>query len=60
MESAQTMAVIGLVAGGVAVAGGAALYYIGWKKTPHDGGATAMLSPSVTPGGGSLFLTGRF
>lgn len=60
MESAQTMAVIGLVAGGVAVAGGAVLYYLGWKKTPHDGGATAMLSPGVTPGGGSLFLSGRF
>jgi tetratricopeptide (TPR) repeat protein len=60
MESAQTMAVIGLAAGGVAIAGGAVLYYLGWKKTPHDGGATAMLSPGVTPGGGSLFLTGRF
>jgi tetratricopeptide (TPR) repeat protein len=60
MKSAQTMAVIGLAAGGVAIVGGAALYYIGWKKTPHDGGTTAMLTPGVAPGGGSLFLTGRF
>jgi tetratricopeptide (TPR) repeat protein len=60
MESAQTMAIVGLVAGGVAVAGGAVLYYLGWSKTPHDGGTTAMLSPGVQPGGGSLFLTGRF
>jgi hypothetical protein len=60
MESAQTMAVVGLVAGGVAIAGGATLYLLGRSKTPHDGGATAMLSPGVTPGGGSVLLTGRF
>jgi Tetratricopeptide repeat len=61
MKSANKLAVISLVAGGVTLAGGAVLYYLGWSKTPHEGGASAMLSPSVGPGGaGSLVLTGRF
>jgi hypothetical protein len=60
METAQTMAVVGLVAGGVAIAGGATLYYLGWRKTPHDGGASAMLSPSIGPQSSSLVLSGRF
>lgn len=60
MESAQTLALVGFVAGGAALVGGGVLYYLGWSKTPHDGGAQAMLTPSVGPGGGSLLLTGRF
>ncbi len=61
MKSANTFALIGFVAGGVAIAGGAVLYYLGWSKTPHDGGSTAMLSPLLGPNGpNGLALTGRF
>ena len=61
MKSANTYALIGFIAGGAAVATGAVLYYLGWSKSAHDGGATAMLSPVFGPGGPSgLALTGRF
>jgi tetratricopeptide (TPR) repeat protein len=60
MESAQTMALVGLVAGGVCVAGGAVLYYLGWNKTAHDGASQAMLTPTAGPAGSGLLLTGRF
>jgi tetratricopeptide (TPR) repeat protein len=61
MKSSNTYALIGFIAGGAAIAGGAVLYYLGWSKTPHEGGSTAMLSPVFGPGGASgLAVTGRF
>jgi tetratricopeptide (TPR) repeat protein len=61
MKSSNTYALIGFIAGGAAIAGGAVLYYLGWSKTPHEGGSTAMLSPVFGPGGTSgLAVTGRF
>jgi tetratricopeptide (TPR) repeat protein len=60
MESAKKMALISFIAGGVCVAGGAALYYLGWSKAPKEGGSQAMLTPTVGPGGSGLLLTGRF
>ena len=63
MKSANKLAVISLIAGGVSLAGGSVLYYLGWSKTPHgaEGGATALLSPGVGPDGSpALLLNGRF
>ncbi len=63
-KTASTMSVVGLAAGGVAIAGGAVLYYLGWSKSPHDAGtapgATALLAPSVGPDGAALLLSGSF
>jgi tetratricopeptide (TPR) repeat protein len=60
MNSANTYALIGFIAGGAAIAGGAVLYYLGWSRTPHDGGTTAMLSPVFGAGTSGLALSGRF
>jgi tetratricopeptide (TPR) repeat protein len=60
MESANKVAMISFIAGGVCVAGGAVLYYLGWSKAPHEGGTQAMLTPTVGPDGSGLLLTGRF
>jgi hypothetical protein len=61
MKTANTLALVGFIAGGAAIAGGAVLYYLGWSRSPHDGGSTAMLSPVIGPGGtNGLALTGRF
>jgi tetratricopeptide (TPR) repeat protein len=60
MESANKLALISFIAGGVCVAGGAVLYYLGWSKAPHEGGAQAMLTPTVGPDGSGVMLSGRF
>jgi tetratricopeptide (TPR) repeat protein len=61
-KSASTLSVVGFVAGGVAIAGGAVLYYLGRSQTPHDGApsSTALLTPFATPDGAGLILSGRF
>ncbi len=63
MKSANTLAAVCLVTGGVAVVGGAALYYFGWREGERvaEQGATASLWPSIGPDGSpSLVLAGRF
>jgi hypothetical protein len=60
MESANKLALVSFIAGGVCVAGGAVLYYLGMTKAPAEGGTQAMLTPSVGPGSSGLLLTGRF
>jgi tetratricopeptide (TPR) repeat protein len=63
-KSASMLSVVGFVAGGVAIAGGAVLYTLGWSKSPHDGGAasasTALLVPTAGPDGGGLSFSGSF
>ncbi|MDB4983431.1 MAG: TonB-dependent receptor [Myxococcales bacterium] len=63
-KSASMLGVVGLAAGGVAIAGGAVLYYLGWSKAPHDGATpaatTAFLAPSMGPDGATLLLNGSF
>lgn len=55
-KTVETMANISLVAGGVLLAGGAAMILFGGPSEPID--ASAMLS--VTPEGGFIGLRGRF
>jgi len=50
---------IGLIAGGVLLAGGAALVLFGPSGTEHPG-PTAAITPVVGPGGGGLALGGRW
>jgi tetratricopeptide (TPR) repeat protein len=63
-KTASTLSVVGFVAGGVALAGGAVLYTLGWSKSPHDGGtaaaSTALLVPTAGPDGAGLSFSGRF
>jgi hypothetical protein len=50
-----------LVAGGVFVVGGVAVYMIGRGKTASAESQTQMsVTPSVTANGGSVTLSGRF
>jgi hypothetical protein len=70
-HSAGTMAVVTLVGGALAVAGGAVLYVIGSNQATTEGAAPASnapppttpmarLVPAVGPGGAGLLLSGRF
>jgi hypothetical protein len=60
MKTANTLALVGFIAGGVALAAGGVLYYFGWSEGQGNGGKTAMLSPAVSGDSAGLLLSGRF
>jgi hypothetical protein len=63
LSSARGAAVgsdVGFIAGGILLAGGAALVLLGPKEGSEGHGASVSVAPSVGPGGAGLALGGRF
>jgi hypothetical protein len=58
-QTDRTISTIGFIAGGVLLAGGAALFFTAGHPSDSPAASVAV-APSVGPGGGGLLFTGRF
>jgi hypothetical protein len=56
----STISTVGFIAGGALLVGGALLFFAAGHSPDAPAAARTLVVPSVGPGGGGMFLTGRF